>query len=163
MVPQAFRHFGLYSLSQAAFDPSLPVAWAEPVAVGDMATQKSAVIAMIALPKAGSARIAWTWIAYRRLARFHLLDRPHSNAPRARSSARRCLVSTGVLLPAARAQPLVFLPRADSRFYLGCARLLLPVRDECSAKQSARAAIVSAGFTATGPGITEPSATYSPG
>lgn len=62
MIPQAFRHFGLYSLSQAAFDPSIPAAWAQPVAIGDMATQVSAVIAMMALRKVGSAGIAWTWI-----------------------------------------------------------------------------------------------------
>ena len=62
LIPQAFRHFGLYSLTQASFEPFLPKAWADPVAIGDMATQISTVIAMIALRKGGGSGIAWAWI-----------------------------------------------------------------------------------------------------
>jgi hypothetical protein len=62
LIPQAFRHFGLFGLTQAAFAPFLPYAWATPVAIGDMITQISAVIAMLALRKGGSAGITWTWI-----------------------------------------------------------------------------------------------------
>src|SRR5687768_2499431 len=35
IVPQAFRHLGLYALTQAAFEPYLASAWAVPVAIGD--------------------------------------------------------------------------------------------------------------------------------
>ncbi len=62
LIPQAFRHFGLYGLTQAAFDPFMPTAWAQPVAIGDMTTQITTVIAMIALRKWANAGIAWAWI-----------------------------------------------------------------------------------------------------
>ena len=63
LIPQAFRHFGLYALTQMAFEPFLPSAWAVPVAIGDMATQITSVIAMIALRGGRGAGIAWAWIA----------------------------------------------------------------------------------------------------
>ena len=62
LIPQAFRHFGLYALTQAAFEPNLPYSWALPTAYGDMATQISTVIAMLALRRDGRAGIVWAWI-----------------------------------------------------------------------------------------------------
>lgn len=62
LIPQAFRHFGLYGITQADFEPFLPKAWAYPVAAGDMATQISTVVAMILLRRGGSPGIAWAWI-----------------------------------------------------------------------------------------------------
>ena len=62
LIPQAFRHFGLYGITQADFEPFLPKAWAYPVATGDMATQISTVIAMIILRTGSGSSIAWAWI-----------------------------------------------------------------------------------------------------
>lgn len=62
LIPQAFRHFGLFGLTQAYFEPYLPNAWALPIAIGDMATQITTVIAMIALRNGGNAGITWAWI-----------------------------------------------------------------------------------------------------
>ena len=63
LIPQAFRHLGLYALVLAAFNPAIPSAWANPTAVGDTITQVLSLVAMIMLRHNTAGAIAMTWVA----------------------------------------------------------------------------------------------------
>lgn len=63
LVPHAFRHAGLFSLTHAAFNSEIPWTWASTVAVGDMTTQALSVTAIVLLQRAAPGRFAVAWIA----------------------------------------------------------------------------------------------------
>ena len=61
--PQLFRHMGVFALSQAAYDPSIPLNWASSITIGDLLSQVSAVTAAVLLRRRAAFSIASTWIA----------------------------------------------------------------------------------------------------
>ena len=63
LVPHAFRHLGLFALTQAAYIPQISEKWARTVAWGDLATQVLAFSAILLLQRRSSAGIAVAWLA----------------------------------------------------------------------------------------------------
>src|SRR5579872_3437779 len=61
-TPHAFRFLGLYSLTQAAFNPQIPPQWADPTAYGDLATYVAAVLALVALGRGWGIAVPFVWL-----------------------------------------------------------------------------------------------------
>ena len=61
-APHAFRFLGLYSLTQAAFNPQISPEWASSTAYGDLATYAAAVLALVALGRGWGIAIPFVWV-----------------------------------------------------------------------------------------------------
>jgi len=61
--PQLFRHMGMFALSQAAYDSTIPLNWASSIAIGDLLSHLSAVTAAILLHRRAAFSIASAWVA----------------------------------------------------------------------------------------------------
>ena len=63
LIPHAFRHFGLFAISQATYAPELPMEWARSTAYIDLGTQITALLTMLLIRRGSGLAKVTAWVA----------------------------------------------------------------------------------------------------